>query len=866
MILWTLRAPYRVKFIDYLYALGKSNSIKPVENAVKGAEKGGMGEKMAKVTTRGLLKFGANVSIIALASPAIAQDSSSSVPAEAAEEESISTIVVTATRDDRTLEEVPMQVDVADGDLLEDLSIFDVKDISLLSPGLELSNNDPRKNTTTLRGVSFDPDQGTSPAVEVYYNEIPIDAQVAYTAIYDIEQIEVLRGPQGLLRGLNSPAGALTIRTRRPNFDFVEGYATGTVTSRDGYNLQGGVSVPLSDTFAVRLSGLIDGNEANAVTNIVLDEESRNRTESVRATLGWRPTDDFTTYLTYQYLDSNLRQHQQVVGDGNTPFGIYSEVFGTPSIFVPVGFGGGPFAVDESVRSGPSAEAGDYIAVADGGSDISRETHLINLNAEYDFGAMTISFAGAYQQTDSLDSRDLDAGNAIPGYLQFDSTAATFRNRAAELRLASNDDEGFGWGVGAFYLRAGGSAPVVNTRNSNLFSYAVDPTTIVQSPLGPNGTFITVPNELPLTAIATVPITQETTSFNAYLRYFAGPLRIEGGVRYSIIDRSQQTLITTEGFIESGPIAGIPPELEDIRERPWTGGLNIGYSVTPDINVYAAFGTSFRAPSTGVATPAGISDDLVRSDSERTNSYEIGTKGTLLNGDLRFSIAAFYQEFDGFLSRFSNIFFDAPENPGGQNGFFDFNFNGDATVQGIEGSFSGSITSNWDIGLNLAYANARYDDATLPCNDFAGTGSPNQDGTPSVTGDGNVSFCVSDDRLAEVPDFNASGSTEVRIPLNDVTPYVSTLWTYRPGFFSELSQFDYRDRLNINLFAGVRSNDGDWTVTMFAKNLLNQKRITNISLGTQTIAATIDGAFDSGYRTVNVTTPREFGLTLSYNF
>src|SRR6185503_13034324 len=126
---------------------------------------------------------------LAMASTAQAQS--------AASEETVSSndIIVTATREATRLQDVPMSVNVATGEDLEKFKIFDVKDVSQLAPGLELTNTTGRNNTTTLRGVTFDPDQGTGPAVRVYLNETPVDAQTAYTAIYDIQQIEVLRGP-----------------------------------------------------------------------------------------------------------------------------------------------------------------------------------------------------------------------------------------------------------------------------------------------------------------------------------------------------------------------------------------------------------------------------------------------------------------------------------------------------------------------------------------------------------------------------------------------------------------------------------------------------------------------------------------------
>src|SRR6202035_5817143 len=118
-------------------------------------------------------------------------------------------------------------------------------DISELAPGLELVNNDGRSNTATLRGIAFNPDEGTLPTVDIYFNEIQTDAQTAFTALYDLDQIEVLRGPQGLLRGSTSPAGAITLKTKTPSLNTYEGYIQATGSDQDAYNIQGAVSVPI---------------------------------------------------------------------------------------------------------------------------------------------------------------------------------------------------------------------------------------------------------------------------------------------------------------------------------------------------------------------------------------------------------------------------------------------------------------------------------------------------------------------------------------------------------------------------------------------------------------------------------------------
>lgn len=801
--------------------------------------------------------------VSALAMPAVALAQAEQPAAEDSGE-----IIVTATRDERSLQDVAMQVNVASGDDLQKLNIFDVKDITQLAPGLDMNNNDPRKNTTTLRGISFDPDQGTSPAVEVYFNEIPADAQTVYTAIYDIAQIEVLRGPQGLLRGLSAPAGSITIATRRPQFDEIEGYAQATGTTRNGINMQGGVTLPFNDTLSLRVAGMYDGNRVNHVRNVTQGgKRGYNHTISGRATLGWQPSSDFTAYLTYQYLNSDARSFGQVVGSGNTPTRVYSEIFGTPKIFLPPAFGGGPFDTNTSVRSGPALGAGDYAAVSDGGFRIVNDTHIFNLAADYDFGPATLSFVGAHQYSKVVTNRDQDLGNAVPGYIQKSYVVVPSKFDTQELRLHSNNPEGFGWSVSAFHYRRKGD--VINDVNNDLFVYNTDPNGFVKAPLGPGGSFITVPNKLPLFVHVVVPVRTRTLSFAGNVRYFSGPLRVEAGLRYSIRKNNQTTQVTTVGFQNSGPREVIPANLQRTTAKPWTGGANISYDISDDFTVYAAYGHSFRAPTTGVSLPQGITSDLIRTKSEKTDSYEAGIKGKILGGQINYSVAGFFQKFDGYIRRFEGIYWRSAADPQGQ-GFFGFNYNGDAEIKGIEASLDGRVSDNWDIGLSASYARARYKNALLPCNDFAGTGSPNQNGAPTITGAGNVSYCRNNGRISDSPDFGFNANTEVRFPAGAVTPYVSAVFSYRPSFFSQTVQYDYGSRALLNTFVGVRDADDKWSFTVFARNLLNQHKITNISLGTATINSILagvgGGSYNSGYRTVNVMNPREFGATIGFKF
>lgn len=806
---------------------------------------------------------------MAIASVAHAQDSA--VPAgtgaeQVAEEPGI---IVQATRRSESLQDVAMSVDVATGEDLQKLNIFDAKDIQQLSPGLELTNTTGRNNTTTLRGITFDPDQGTGPAVQVYMNDLPVDAQTAYTAIFDIRQIEVLRGPQGLLRGLSAPAGAITIATRRPSFDAPEGYVQATATDRAGYNVQGGVSLPLSDIIALRVSGLVDGNRINHVSNVNRGDRSYGQTQSVRATLGFRPNGAFSAYLTYQYLAADNRQYQQVAGTGNTPS--YQLI---PLLFL------GAAIPDASEVSGPPLSPGARGAVAEGAVRNRNETHLVNLAMDYDLGPATLSFVGAHQYSLLRIQRDLDTANAVPNYIDNAFNRIPYKVDSAELRLTSNGDEGFGWGVGAFYTKQTGTTLVEQGADRFFF-----PTSVFTTPsvLG------AVPY-LPIHTTVVVPVYSKTWSFNANLRFKSGPFKIEGGLRYSLIRNIQRATVTAtspgSSFAGVAPFTsvqdGIPAALTTRSNKPLTGGVNIGYEISGNLNVYAAYGHSFRVGSTGVAVPVGLSNDLISTNPEKTDSWELGVKGSAFNRRVTFAAAGFYQKLNGYLSRFPGISYNCPELFGAcftsppapaidnstdvPNGAFDFNYNADATIKGVEASIDARPTSNWDFGIAASYARARFDNARVPCNDYAGTGRPNQAGNPRITGSGNVSYCLTSGRLAEAPDFSLTANTEVRFPVGKIAPYVRALFTYRPAFFSERVNYRYDDRELLNVFLGIRTDDGKFDLNLFARNLLNQQRITDISGGNGLRTTAAGLSFDSGYRLVNTMNPREFGVTGTFNF
>lgn len=779
----------------------------------------------------------ATVGATALSSAALAQNAPAATDnLSTGANQPATEIIVTATRRAQSLQDVPMSINVATGEQIERLKIFDIKDVQQLAPGLELRNDNGRANSATLRGVTFDPDQGTGPAVDLYFNEVPVDAQTAFTAIYDIDQIEVLRGPQGALRGRTAPSGAITIRTRRPNLNTIEGFIQGTATEDDGYNVQGGVSLPIvQDKIAIRAAMLVDGNRLNQVRNITRGDRSRSRTESARLSVAFQPAEGFDINVMYQYLNADNRLYPQVFGAGN------------PAI------GNPPVGLD------------DRFTLAEGRSRFLNHSHLVTLDAKYDFGPVTLAFIGGHQETLLTQYGERDPGNAVAGYAPTQVVRSPYNVDTAELRLSSNNEGFFNWTAGVFHTIQTG-------------------TTTVDEPLDFLVSFPGVPAPVfiaPLTGRIDIPAVAKTWSFAGSVRLQpTDQLTFEAAGRYTIDSVVQSAAIDIPGV-------GVLPIIDDnTKAHPFTGMASLTYEVSRDLTVYASYGRSFRRSTAGVGIPQNISADLAISKPERSDNFEVGFKTAFFDRRLSLDVSAFYQKFDNYISRFTGIATDQGTNidvtgdgipdgvyvgppDGGIDTTADYNYNGDATVKGIEATIAGRPTDFWDFSVSMSYVKARYKNALLPCTTVDPvTGLPVVIPNPAFGGVNNVSYCNRSSRIADVPDFSLTANSEVRFGSGPVQPFIRGLITYRPSVFSERQDFRYPSRELINLFVGLRGEENKWEVSAFVRNLLNQNRITNIGITNSRILASDDPSvvYDSGYRVVNLTNPREFGISGTFRF
>lgn len=806
--------------------------------------------------------------------------------AAASDEPAVADIIVTATRQDKSLQDTPMAVDVVSGAEIRNLNIFDTKEIQTLSPGLELSNASGRNNTATLRGIAFDPDGGSSPAVEVFYNEIPLNANTAFTAIYDLGQVEVLRGPQGLFRGKTSPAGALLFGTQRADLDAIDGYVQASGTTRRASNLQGAVSVPLvSGKLAVRISGLYDDNDVSSVTNLD-GRRSSSTTKSGRVSVAVRPVESWTTHIMYQYLDT-----------ASTPF---------VAAF-------GPGATVGGVRTGPALSIEDRKSVTEGDFRFTNTSHVLTVNSSLDLGFADLAGNFGLQDSRLRQRRDEDTGNAIPGVSRNQHLFTTFEYLEAELRLQSKSGSRFSWSLAGDFHNNTNYVPLHSDERS--FTPGGVPVGTCIPALDPMGVSPACYDR------ASVELTIHDKGWGAAATVgykITDAIEITGGIRYKdyVMKRNQLAVINpvtgggfplgaftqnpadyatfldlcqnfgpgspffqavdfykfnepgTKPFItrDPGGVCGIAaPSVLRNEYNLWSGGANLNWEVNRDLTAYFSYGRTTRGGPPSVAVTANVGPQYLQSRTETSDGFELGFKSYLADRRISLNVALFYQTFDNFLSYQSALFAIEPT---GRVVQIEIPTNGDAETKGVEAQFTYRPNDNVDLGLNASYVKSRYTspvfcnriDANgnpiLPNNPAGFTPGPNVDQTATCTGL----------PLSDSPEFTMNASGEVRFPTGNVTPFVRGLLNLRPGFDSEISNYTYRAFTKIDLFAGVRGGEGAWEISAFVKNLLNQARVSAVS-PTNSLQQATDGSYlNSGYRTGAVSAPREFGVTAKYNF
>ena len=736
---------------------------------------------------------------------------------------------MTAQKRSENVQDIAATVNVISGKDIEKYQAFDFSSIQQQTAGLTLASPNARNNIIAMRGVSVDPESGTATAVDTYWNDAIVRPDVAFTQMYDLERIEILRGPQGTLQGRTSPAGAINIITKRADVDEAKGYIQLSAADNDGLNAQVAYGAPLIEgTLAVRVAADYDRSNGPNIQNLTTGfDDQEYETKSGRLSAAWNVTDTFNTQLIYQYLDQDLDDPKAMSG--------VDQQGGRPTLV--------PTDLKALALTNDTAELDFNVA------NLIMDWEVLDHEVTGIVG-YTDSSKKAYTAADRADSlRYFVPATTAPTYQNSQTDVTSY---SYELRLASQDNDFWDYLVGVYY----------QDQNTDTTFYA-NSVLLTQLP----GVGFKTKSVLPVNANNFAIFTFNTLQLTQ-------DIQLEAGLRWTKYDGYAQATVNYGGANDPGPlpskkvvndlfasrfpIVGISNP--NTNANAVTGSLKLRYEWRDEVSLYAAYNRGYRPGGTSIVPSPNIQflpdpDAFLTYDEETSDAIELGAKSTLWDDRATLNVALYYQKFDGYLgfTRGVQVVNDAGEPvdlPGG------IVYNGDANIWGIEVEGKVLLSERWDAGGALSYNKGEWDGATQPCNDRVGNeviGSCDIDGQP----------------IGGEPEWSLSLNSEYFYPLKSTELYFRGLFKYTDdrlntdasaGIGNVRSEFNSYQTLD--LFTGLRSNDFAWDVSLWVKNVTDEDEVIYQQGPDQYDIALSGGS----YTQTNILRERTFGMTARYNF
>ena len=572
-------------------------------------------------------------------------------------------IVVTAQKRVQNLQKVALAVTAVSGDRLNNTGTMDPQGLTDLVPAVEVGNNN--SNTTfAIRGISSTTDATLGDAAVAFHLDGVFEGRpsAASGLFYDLQRVEVLRGPQGTLYGRNATAGTINVITNHPSFDGYHGEAQIEMGNFAEVRTEAMFNAPISDTFAVR--GAAQTLRHNGYLNSGYDDADDH---AARLQALWRPNDDVSLLVFGDYF------HQGGVGNG----------------FTQLPFASSPWSLPLPLITQLGTAHGGYVSPA-GTTD--NQSWSVHAELDWRIGDVMLTEIPAYHR---LRVNYFAYGNGIDN-TQYDQE----RETSNELRLSSLADSPIKWVAGLYYHDE--EQPYTQIFYDN--AQPMNDTCCTTLGQGDSLHFIYPKISNPSYAAfgqITFPI---TSSF-----------RVTGGLRWN---RDHKTVNggTYKFFGEDtvpffGPIIPAGTQLLSIatnanmtwQKVTWKAGVE--KDLTETNMLYANVSTGYKQG--GVF--AGASPNTY--NPETLTAYEFGSKNRFLNNRLQINADVFYYKYRDYQV---DQLEDLPV-PGGGYSFGDDIFNaGRATSYGGELETRWLITNSDEVDLNVAGLHARFDEFLFP--------------------------------------------------------------------------------------------------------------------------------------------------------
>jgi iron complex outermembrane receptor protein len=721
-------------------------------------------------------------------------------------------IVVTASKRDEKLHDVAMSVTALGSDQLALRQETGFLDWAAQVPGLSLQTSNPAYSRLIIRGENVG---SVGAQVATTVDDIPFfmsGAQAdgaffsANVDTYDLQRIEVLRGPQGTLYGAAAEGGIVKYVTNLPNLNKVEGDVSLGGQRVDGGsaagNIKGMINLPFWDNKAALRVSAVESQLPGWVDNPQLGQTNVNRGDSYsfRASLLVQPVSDFTARVTVfdQHLRTTGNNTVEAVGAAANPKAPPANQF--QNIDGLIQNSAIPLEEDNSLKYGA-------------------------LNLAYDFHWATLTYAGSYGKFNLNTTNYLTNSNLAPGVTYGAYLGALAYGRPIqvigdqvefvhkfnqELRLTSDPGNtlfghGFDWQVGGFFTHE----QTTLTQPLEATS-ATDPSTILTPALGG----------------ALVPGDYKEHAFFADITYhFTTALDLELGGRST--DVKQNSQVTTACCILYGPATTVFPAIFT-SQNSTTWSVAPRWHINEDTLAYVRVATGFRPGGPNLPTPTLPNPPSFKSDS--TKNYEIGLRTDLFDKTFSIDMAVFYIDWKD-IQILSEV--QTSAGPVGINGN-----SGSATSKGVEWNFSWRPIS----GLTLALLGS-YTDAYL-------------------TSDAPLLAAFSGEKLPFVPNVSNTLNVDYKWPaFGDWAAFAGGSETYtgsRYTGFSPSAPIEPHVKLPVyntfQLHLGL--DNGQYNAELYGNNLGNSKGITDYT--------NEGGANQTGL--VSFIQPRTIGVQVGYKF
>jgi iron complex outermembrane receptor protein len=517
-------------------------------------------------------------------------------------------IVVTAERRVTDIQKTPLAITAVQPQALDKSFITNVVGLDAIVPSMESTKTSGFENIVTIRGIGSgtpENDLTTVPGVSLFVDGVYLVNTITLEqTLFDIDHIEVLRGPQGALYGQSSIGGAINIITKQPQLHVFSGSADFSAGDYDLFRERAEVNLPIGNTLALRVSFQKYDEEGFTVDEAIPNfREDDAHDGAIKAALLWQPVDNFSATLTGEWYRAD--QHGQAQKNVNDP---------EPS----------PWEIYQ-----------DYP------SKNELTTELYHLNLQYDFSAFSIRSVSAYQGLNSVLQED-SSRSAISLIGAYDDVAGwntTVHSYTEEFDILSKPGSALDWIVGGFYLNQKSRQFVAEFEGGD----TPNPDVMVLPDIEANRPAnLAYGNDSLVSRISDSVFAQATY-------HILPDLRLTLGGRYnhdSYLDNSLNFSGVDFGGSASGPLT---PVINPASDNVGTWRAELDYDATPDNMLYASSSRGYKPAGANGKTAQVFGGVVLIPASflpETNTAFEVGSKNFFFDHTLRFNVAAFYYLYD----------------------------------------------------------------------------------------------------------------------------------------------------------------------------------------------------------------------------